>query len=74
MIREFLSMDKIFLFPKTNIYIANIKRLLGHGVTFSEGSVWKTKRKIVTSVFTFDFLQSIIPNISQICDSQIDKI
>ena len=32
------------------------------------------KRKIVTSVFTFDFLKSIIPNISQICDKQLDKI
>jgi hypothetical protein len=29
MIREFLSIEKIFIFPKRNTYIANIKRLLG---------------------------------------------
>lgn len=68
MIREFLSMEKIFIFPKKKIYIANLKRLLGDGIVFSEGETWKSKRKIISSVFTFDFLKSIIPNISKICD------
>lgn len=66
--REFLSMEKIFIFPKKKLYIANMKRILGHGVAFSEETAWKSKRKIITSVFTFDFLKSIIPNISKICD------
>lgn len=70
MIREFLSMEKIFIFPKKKIYIANMKRLLGDGVAFSEDEIWKTKRKVITSVFTFDFLKSIIPNISKICDEE----
>ena len=74
MIKEFLSMEKIFLFPKRKIYIANLQRLLGNGVTFTEGPAWKSKRKIITSVFTFDFLKSIIPNISKICDRQLDKM
>ncbi len=33
--REFLSMEKIFIFPKKKLYIANMKRLLGDGVAFS---------------------------------------
>lgn len=45
-----------------------MKRLLGDGVAFSEGETWKLKRKIITSVFTFDFLKSIIPHISKVCD------
>ena len=47
-----------------------MKRLLGDGVAFSEDEIWKTKRKVITSVFTFDFLKSIIPNISKICDEE----
>lgn len=35
MIREFVSMEKIFIFPKKKIFIANMKRLLGDGVIFS---------------------------------------
>lgn len=33
--REFLSIEKIFIFPKKKLYIANMKRLLGDGVAFS---------------------------------------
>ena len=73
MMREFMSIEKIFIFPKKKLYIANMKRLLGDGVALSEDTIWKSKRKIITSVFTFDFLKSIIPNISKICDEQLSK-
>ena len=35
MMREFMSMEKIFLFPKKKLFVANMKRLLGDGVAFS---------------------------------------
>jgi cytochrome P450 len=73
MIKEFLSMEKMFLFPKKVAFIGNMKRMLGEGVAFSEGDVWKTKRKIITHVFNFDFLKSIIPRISLICDEELVK-
>ena len=33
----------------------------GGGILFTDGDIWKRKRRIISSVFHFDFLNSIIP-------------
>jgi cytochrome P450 len=38
----------------------------GNGLLFSEGAEWKKKKKIMSSVFNFDFLKSKIKTISAI--------
>ena len=42
--------------------------LNGGGILFTEGEEWKRKRKIISSVFHFDFLNEMVP----VIEAQID--
>jgi len=48
-------------------FFGGIKALVGKGLLFSEGAEWKKKRKIMSSVFNYDFIKDKIPLISSMC-------
>lgn len=52
----------------------NLRRTLGKGVAFSEGNEWKSKRKIMNSVFNYEFIKSNIPKIVRLCNENFDKM
>lgn len=56
LIKGFMQAENVPIYPKMKFLIQNIQRSLGHGIAFSEGNEWKRKRKIMNSVFNFDFL------------------
>jgi len=53
------SLNKL---PK-NPFITEVflKFLNGGGLVFTEGETWKRKRRIMSSVFHFDFINDIVP-------------
>jgi cytochrome P450 len=49
-----------------NPFISEIfQNLNGGGIAFTEGDAWKRKRKIISSVFHYDFLNDLIPVIEE---------
>jgi cytochrome P450 len=48
--------------------VEGTKSAFGEGIVFSEGDIWKKKRKLLSKVFNFDLIQENIPKISEICD------
>jgi hypothetical protein len=47
-----------------NPYFGNVYKLVtnsGLGLSFAEGADWKRRRRIISSVFNFDFLNEVIP-------------
>ena len=71
LVKELLSFEKQMIFQKTKLELDCFRRL-GIGIVFSEGEAWKKKRKIVTEIFNFDFLQKLSPKIALICDNAFD--
>lgn len=49
----------ISIYPKSKIMTQAIERAMGRGIPFSEGEEWKRKRKIISTVFNFDFIKSM---------------
>lgn len=37
---------------------------MGNGIIFAEGAAWKKNRKVMSQLFTFDFLKSNIHEIT----------
>ena len=73
LVQEFLSGENIFIYVKTD-FIKNFIRATGEGVVFSEGKVWKMKRKVLNEIFNFDFIKSLTPQIADSCDKILDRM
>ncbi len=54
--------------PKNPFYLEVFQLLNGGGIVFTDGEAWKRKRRIISSVFHFEFLNDLIPVIIQISD------
>lgn len=55
-------------------FMNSIRFIMGNGLVFSEGNEWKMKRKIMSTVFNYDFIKSKIPIISKITKEVLDKV
>lgn len=55
-------------------FVGSLKAFLGEGLLFSEGDEWKMKRKIMSSVFNYDFIKYKVGTISDICNEVLDEI
>lgn len=73
LIQEFMGPQNPTLYYKMNFLTANIRRVFGDGLVFSEGLQWKHKRKIMNSVFNYDFIKANIPNIIRICNENFER-
>jgi cytochrome P450 len=61
--------NQLHKLPKSPYISEGFQLLNGGGLLFSEGADWKRKRKIISSVFHFEFLNSLVP----IIDSDIES-
>lgn len=70
LIKEFYEkqMDGYYIKSMNSPFVLSLKYLIGNGLVFSENEEWKTKRRIMSSVFNYDFIKSKIPLIAKICD------
>ena len=50
-----------------------MKRVVGNGLVFAEGDLWKQKRKIISQVFNYEFIKKKIDEIAKTCDRAIEK-
>lgn len=62
-IKDFYSADHLYTYPKLKFSTEPIIRAMGRGIPFSEGEEWKRKRKVINTVFNYEFIKSMIPTI-----------
>ena len=43
-------------------------------MVFTEGEEWKRKRKILNSVFNYNFVKNVIPKMISICNKNFDDL
>jgi cytochrome P450 len=48
--------------------------MMSTGLVFNEGPEWKEKRKIMSSVFNYEFVESKIPFISKITKDVLNSL
>ena len=48
-----------------------MRRVVGDGLTFSEKDFWKKKRKILSQVFSYDFIYQKHNEVIRICDETL---
>ena len=53
LIKDFYAVDKVYIYPKSKALTGPISRTMGAGIPFSEGDIWKRKRRIINRVFNF---------------------
>lgn len=60
----FYELDEKY-YKKNELIINGLKRMVGVGLTFSEGDVWKMKRRVTTKMLNFTYVKSLVPKIHQ---------
>ena len=71
-VQDFFSVENFQNYQKYPLDIDILKRGIGEGLLLSEGKTWKMKRRILNSVFNFDFVKSLTLRIAEIADSSLD--
>ena len=72
--REYLSAEKIGFYEKSRVERATFSRISKEGLGFSEGKKWKMKKKILSEVFTFEFIKSTSQRVAALCNSSLDSL
>ena len=68
LMKEIISSDKIMILPKEKNLAAVFFSLFKKGLVATEGNQWKHRRKLLSKVFTYDFITSQIPMMGKIID------
>lgn len=71
MLRKFFLNDKIYV--KDRFFIENRIRVFGDGVAFAEGKEWSKRRKIMSSMFHFEFFETFVPKIMSIVENRFKE-
>lgn len=74
LVQEFFSAEKVKYQTKTEFEKGTTGRILGDGLVYSEGNVWKMKKKVLTEVFSFDFLKSESTKIASLSEKVLNKM
>jgi cytochrome P450 len=61
--KEFHTGNTPYIYPKLELIVAGTRAVAGEGLVFSEGDLWKNKRKLLSKVFNFDLVKENIPKI-----------
>ena len=72
LIQEFYNKQTKFMIKDPRIFGA-LHQMAKEGLVFIEGEKWKSQRKLVSSVFHFDYMNRFIPTISQIAQEWIQE-
>ena len=51
-----------------------MERGVGEGIVFTEGEIWKKKRRVLNKVFNFDFIKILTPTIANLCDKAFEEL
>ena len=63
-----LKVDKLATLPKIQLPLQLLIHVFGKGLVFLEGDLWKSRRKTLSKVFSYDFLKTLVPLMSELFD------
>lgn len=69
-----ITSDKAMILPKVSFLFKIFLQKFGEGLVFIEGERWRSRRKIISKAFTFDFLKELVPQIAEISDEIFDRM
>jgi cytochrome P450 len=72
LVKEFYQNNNENNYVKADVITSSFKMLVKHGIIMKEGQEWKLRKKIISSVFTHDFLVHLLPEIHKITISRLD--
>ena len=67
------TMDSVMNITKFRDVIALLLEITPNVLTVLEGDAWKKRRKMLSSVFNWNNVESQIPEINTICDKVFEK-
>jgi cytochrome P450 len=59
---------------KSHLNKYGFKIALGDTMIMNEGDVWKSKRKLLSEIFNFDFIKRNVPKMKEICHEMLEKM
>ena len=71
--KEIFYPDKVDIYHKISSTFRGTAPLLGKGLLFSQGDIWRRKRKIISNFFSHDILLSNVGTIGEIADRVLEK-
>lgn len=72
--KDFYKGHTAYNYPKPEYMVAGLKAVLGEsGISFSEGEMWKQKRKLLSKVFNFDLITLNIPKMVDTCNRCFER-
>lgn len=63
--------EKDYVFNKAPLF-SKLFNCFAEGLLFSEGEKWKNKRRIISNIFSHDFLLKMLPQIVEIYQESLD--
>jgi cytochrome P450 len=60
------------ILPKENKIVEVFFSIIKNGLVNVEGKKWKHRRKLISKVFNFDFITSLVPEMIEIADNIFD--
>lgn len=73
LIKELMSLEKEYLYTKESIPAKMYEYIMGEGLLFSENKVWKDHRRLISTVFNFDFIKGHVPAMARIADKMFKR-
>ena len=74
LMKAFHELDEDTHYSKYEMVISGLRRMVGTGLTFSEGNLWKMKRRVVTKMLNFKYIKTLVPKIKVIVVDKIGQI
>ena len=73
LIKELMSPNMVMIAPKDPKVTALFYSVIGKGIVMIEGSEWKHRRKLLSHVFTHDFITALIPQMITVLDQVFEE-
>jgi cytochrome P450 len=74
LMKAYYEVDEEHYYQKVEIIIHGLRRMVGNGLTFAKGDVWKMKRRIVTKMLNFSYVHALVPKIQAIVRRNLAKM
>ena len=75
LIKEYFTQESTYIYPKNQEFIEPMKRIIRSGLVFSEGDIWKKKkRKLLNRIFNFDMIKGFTKQVTEICENSLTEV
>ena len=74
LIKDFFTQETNNMYVKNADFVGPMRRIITSGLVFSEGDIWKKKRKLLNRLFNFDMVKGLTNKLEEICDDSLTEV